>query len=94
MFLFELFQLGFAKAQAFEFFELIAEQLMARALFVAGVGESLQFQAGLAPALGGQENLAGEVCGTGVFIEQARVGGSAVKVSSFNDNSSFNGTCT
>jgi hypothetical protein len=58
VFLFELFQLGFAKAQAFEFFELIAEQLMARALFVAGVGESLQFQAGLAPALGGQENLA------------------------------------
>jgi hypothetical protein len=35
--------------------------------------ETLQFLAGLAPALGSQLNLAGQVRGAGVFVEQAAV---------------------
>lgn len=42
VFLLELLQLVFAQAQAFQLFKLIAEQLMTCALFVAGVGETLQ----------------------------------------------------
>lgn len=47
---------------------------MAGALFVAGVGEAVQFLPGLAPALGGQLDLAGQVGSAGVFIEQATMG--------------------
>lgn len=73
MFLLKLFEFGFAKPQAFQFFKLIAEQLMASALLVAGIGESLQLLAGLAPALGGELYLAGEVGSAGIFIEQSTV---------------------
>ncbi|MNY25929.1 hypothetical protein D3C86_1597430 [compost metagenome] len=69
VFLLKLLQLVVAKAKVFQFFELIAEQLMAGALLIAGVGESLQFQAGLAPALGGEVNLAGQIGRAGIFIE-------------------------
>ncbi len=74
MFLFQLFQLGFAQAQAFELFELIAEQLVASALLVAGVGESLQLLARLSPALRGKLYLSGQIGGACVFVEQAAMG--------------------
>jgi hypothetical protein len=69
VFLFQLLQLIFAEAKVFQFFELIAEQLMAGALLIAGIGKTFQFLAGLAPALGGQVYLTGKVRRTRVFIE-------------------------
>lgn len=74
VFLFQLFQFVFAEGEVFQFFELVAEQLVARALLVAGVGQALQLLAGLAPALGSELYLAGEVGRASVLVEQAAVG--------------------
>ncbi|MCY1459805.1 hypothetical protein D9M71_773090 [compost metagenome] len=74
MFLFQLLQLVVAEAKVFKLFKLVAEQLMASALLVAGVGQSLKLLVSLAPALGGQVHLAGKVRGAGVFVEQAAMG--------------------
>ncbi|MNM66582.1 hypothetical protein D3C81_780750 [compost metagenome] len=74
MFLLQLLQLVFAQAEVVQFLQLIAQQLMAGALLIAGVGQALQFQAGLVPALGRQLYLAGQVDGAGVLVEQAAVG--------------------
>ncbi|MCY1313271.1 hypothetical protein D9M70_637770 [compost metagenome] len=73
MFLLQLLQFAFAEAEVFQFFELIAQQLMAGALLITGVGQAFQFLARLAPALGGELNLAGKVGGAGVLVEQAAV---------------------
>ncbi|MNE31463.1 hypothetical protein D3C80_1250330 [compost metagenome] len=71
VFLFQLLQLVFAEAEVFQFFELVAEQLMAGSLFVAGVGQAVEFMAGLSPALRRQLYLAGQVGGAGELVEQA-----------------------
>jgi hypothetical protein len=47
---------------------------MPRALFVADVGDALQFVAGLLPALGGELYLACQFLAASIFIEQATVG--------------------
>ena len=73
MFLLQLLQLVFAQAEVVQFFQLVAQQLMAGALLIAGVGQALQLQTGLVPALGRQLYLAGQVDGTGVLVEQAPV---------------------
>ena len=74
MFLFQLLQLILTKAEVFQLLELVAEQLMPGALFIAGVGKMLQFLTRLAPALGGELYLTGQVGGAGVFVEQAAMG--------------------
>ncbi|MCY1448556.1 hypothetical protein D9M71_652350 [compost metagenome] len=74
VFLFQELQFVLAQAKVVQFFELVAEQLVLRALLIAGIGQPLQFLAGLAPALGGELYLAGEVGGASVFVEQAAVG--------------------
>ena len=74
MFLLQLFQFVFSQRECLQLFKLIAEQLMARALFVAGVGQVLKLLFGLAPALCRQLHLAGQVGGTGELVEQATMG--------------------
>ncbi|MOA37588.1 hypothetical protein D3C78_1591930 [compost metagenome] len=74
MFLLQLLQFVFTQAEIIEFFELVTEQLVLCPLFVAGVGQPLQFLTRLAPALGGQLHLAGKVAGTGILVKQAAVG--------------------
>ncbi|MNN55347.1 hypothetical protein D3C81_1702190 [compost metagenome] len=73
VFLLQLLQLVITEAEVFQLFKLIAEQLMACALFVARIGEALQLLASLAPALGGELNLAGQVGSAGVLVQQAAV---------------------
>ncbi|MND90537.1 hypothetical protein D3C80_826240 [compost metagenome] len=50
VFLFQELQFVLAQAKVVQFFELVAEQLVLRALLIAGIGQPLQFLAGLAPA--------------------------------------------
>ena len=74
MVLLQLRQLIVAEGQIVEFLKLVTEQLMTRALFVAGIGQALQLLTGLAPALGGQLHLARQLLAAGIFIQQAAVG--------------------
>ena len=72
--LLQLRQLIVAEGQIVKFLKLVTEQLMTRALFVAGIGQALQLLTGLAPALGGQLHLARQLLAAGIFIQQAAVG--------------------
>ncbi|MNH02020.1 hypothetical protein D3C79_612480 [compost metagenome] len=74
VFLLQLLQFVLAQAEVVQFFQLVAEQLVAGALLVARVGQALQLQAGLVPALGCKLYLAGQVDGTGILVKQAAVG--------------------
>ncbi|MCY1358144.1 hypothetical protein D9M69_446680 [compost metagenome] len=74
VFLFELLQLVLAEGQVLQFVQLVAEQLVAGALLVAGAGEAFQLLAGLPPALCRELDLAGEFAGTGEFVQQATMG--------------------
>ena len=74
MLLLQVLQLVFAQAQVVQFFELVAEQLVTGPLFVAGIGQALQFEPRLVPALGRHLHLPGQVDGPGVFVEQAPMG--------------------
>jgi len=72
--LLQVLQFVFTQAKVVQLFQLIAQQLVAGALLIAGVGQPFQLQARLVPALGRQLHLAGQVDGAGVLVEQAAVG--------------------
>ena len=74
VFLLQLLQLVVAEGEVFQLLQLIAEQLMAGALFIAAAGKAFQLAAGLFPALGCQLHLTGQITGAGIFIEQPAVG--------------------
>ena len=74
VFLFQLLQLVFTQAEILQLFQLIAEQLVACALLVAGIRQAFEFLASLPPFLRGQLHLASQVAGTGIFVEQAAMG--------------------
>ena len=67
-------QLVVAECQIFQLFKLVAEQLLACALFFTGFAQTLQFVAGLSPALCGELYLAGQLFGACVSVQQAAVG--------------------
>lgn len=72
--LLQAFQFVFAEGQVFQFFQLVAEQLVAGALFVAATRQAFEFLAGLLPALRGELHLARQLLAAGVLVEQAPVG--------------------
>lgn len=74
VFEFQLLEFVFAQGEVLQFLQLIAEKLVASPLFIPGIGQALQLLAGLAPVLGSQRYLAGQVGGAGVLVEQAAVG--------------------
>ena len=70
----ELVELILAKGQVFQFFELIAQQLMPGALFVTAAAQTLERLPRLAPSLRGQLHLSGQFLAAAVFVEQATMG--------------------
>ena len=74
VFFFQLLQFLLAQRQRFQLLELVAEQLVAGALFVAAAGHPFQLLAGLPPALRGEQYLTGQLAGAGIGIQQAAVG--------------------
>lgn len=72
--LLQLLQLALAKRKVFQLFELVAEQLVAGALLVAAVAQSLQCLAGLPPALCSKLYLARQFLAAAELIEQASMG--------------------
>ena len=73
VFLLQLFQFVLTQRECFQLFKLIAQQLMACALFIARVGQVLKLLLGLAPALCRQLDLPRQVGGAGIFIQQSAV---------------------
>ena len=73
VFLLQLVQFVVAQSQCLKLLELVAEQLVAGALFITAAAKSLQGLPGLPPALGGQLHLAGKILIAAVLIEQTPV---------------------
>ncbi len=70
----QLFQLAVLEGERFQLFQLVAQQLVACALVIAGIAQPLQGLPGLAPALCGQLHLASEFLAAAVFVQQAAMG--------------------
>ncbi len=74
VFALQFVQFVFAQGQVFQFFQLVAEQLVAGALLITLAGNALQVVACLLPALCSQLHLARQLLAAGVLVEQAAVG--------------------
>ena len=74
VFALELLQFVLAQRQVLQLFQLVAEQLVACALFVATVAQAFQGLSRLPPALGGQLDLSRQLLVAAVLIEQAPMG--------------------